>query len=104
MPGWHTRNWFLGGPFIRMQKTSGWILALIVLAPSFLCADTVVAIWTEQQVTIAADSKRMVARNGNTRGTENGCKLQPAALEPANRDLVVATAGLVSNEEEDLVA
>ncbi len=85
--------------FGLMQETVWQILAWIMIAPSFLRADTVVAIWTGQQVTIAADSKRMITRNGKAGGgTENVCKLRPAG------DLVIATAGLVGSEEEDFVA
>jgi len=81
-----------------MREIAWQILALTMASPVLVRADTAVAIWTGAQVTVAADSRRAITRNGKIFDTETTCKLRSVG------DLVIATSGLVGHEEDDLLA
>jgi hypothetical protein len=71
----------------------------VLLAVSRLNATTIVAVWTDQRVTIVADSKiTLTNREGLHVGSDTGCKVHVV------RDVIVATAGLLRNETVDVIA
>lgn len=75
-----------------------WLLALgCLLLPNLVRATTVVGIWTEKQVTIAADSKQTITQNGRLVGSQNACKIYPV------HDLIFAFSGLAKSEEVDVI-
>jgi hypothetical protein len=60
-------------------------------------ATTIVGIWTEKQITIAADSKQTMAQDGRIVGTENACKVYEV------RNVIFALAGLAHADQISVI-
>lgn len=75
-----------------------WLLLLLVYLSSLLRATTIVGIWTENRVTIAADSKQTISRGQTVTGSQNVCKLYQIG------DLIMAVAGVTQAEEVELIS
>jgi hypothetical protein len=65
--------------------------------PSFVFATCIVGIWTEKQITIAADSKQTLMRDGRITSSQLSCKIYEV------RNLIFALAGLAKAEEISVV-
>ena len=70
----------------------------MVYLSSALRATTIVGIWTENRVTIAADSKQTITRGQTVIGSRNVCKLYQIG------DLIMAVAGLTQAEEVEIIS
>jgi hypothetical protein len=69
-----------------------YLAALIIGLSSVLSGTTIVGIWTEKQITIAADSKQTVTQGERIVGSQTACKVYVV------RNIVVALAGLAAAE------
>jgi hypothetical protein len=68
-------------------------VAFAMILPVGACATSIVAIWTEKQITIAADSKQtQIDQLGNIVGSQQGCKIFQV------RGLVFALAGISATD------
>jgi hypothetical protein len=75
------------------------VLALSTALTASAHATTLVGIWTEKQVTIAADCKQTTLTiQGQVVGSQNACKIYEAS------GLIFAFAGLAKAEQVDVVA
>jgi|ERR1039458_3237870 ATP-dependent protease HslVU (ClpYQ) peptidase subunit len=82
------------------MRVSSLNFALLSIAlSSTVSATTIAGIWTEKQVTIAADSKQTLIQDGQIipSGSQTGCKVFEV------RHLLVALAGLAQSEEISVV-
>lgn len=66
---------------------------LFIALSTYLSATTIVGIWTEKQVTIAADCKQTMTDGHTVVGSKTGCKVFVV------RNMVVAFAGLAEAEQ-----
>jgi len=67
---------------------------LLTTLPAVAYATSIVAIWTEKQITIAADSKQTLRdQNGNIIGSQQGCKVFQV------RGIIFALSGLAAREQ-----
>jgi 20S proteasome alpha/beta subunit len=77
------------------------LLALFTVAtvgvPAIASATTIVGIWTENQITIAADSKQTRSQNGRIVDSQNACKIYGV------RGLIFALAGLAEAGQVSVV-
>jgi hypothetical protein len=82
-------------------RTLTWLLAAGISFYFFpsenLFATTIVGLWTQGQITIAADSKQTLTNRGRVIGSRTACKIHPV------RSLAVALAGLAETEEVNVV-
>lgn len=79
---------------VHRKRESAWFYSAVLIAalPSVLSATTIVGIWTEKQITIAADSKQTLTRGEKIVGSQTACKVYLV------RNIAVALAGLAATE------
>jgi hypothetical protein len=83
-------------PAISVEMS--WLIFLLIYLPSTLPATTIVGIWTENQITIAADSTQTIMRGQVVVGSGKVCKLYQSG------DFIMAVAGLAQAEETNVIS
>src|ERR1017187_7798941 len=82
---------------MRVRSALGYVGSLVMALPSLGVATTIVGIWTERQITIAADSKQTLMRDGRIAGSQLDCKIYEV------RSLIFALVRLAKAEEISIV-